>query len=339
MGRPRKYDNDQQRKDAHKQTHKKYDTSYKSAIRFLLHSNIQLNIFTFRRQLQRYYVRSRGRLEKTIIALALKNSEWAVDRTVFPSPLPFLPPDIRVLAYSEDDLWVEKAMSMSSAWREGFLHGFYGEKGKRYSEWMDWYARWTEPAALKAANVELFLLYVQEDSLEGMLDGWNAARIVKSGLERMIGIGKNDKDRFINTATEIIERILTLDTDTKMLNREIKTKLFSKRHPKIQFVTKQLRLWRYMELCILRHELWQRWAISRAKLIKLFDMGLLGWQRCFANSDIRVQDMVRLTWDQARQKNTNDRDAGNLADSEYSSDDATRTSSVNYGEADMEYDE
>lgn len=196
-----------------------------------------------------------------------------------------IPPHPEDLEYLLDgEFWLKDEIHFSIEWLDAY---------RRMPRIVKWCLEWTHEPPYDIQKATEGLEDLNGTMMERWLDGWLMRHIVESSLERwrdpsLIYL----KHNAIEDTRNAVNRLLQLDNIVQSFDLYISVDTeFLQQFPKLAIIATRVRQWRYQEIYVIRHELWQRWSCSHLQLLDEFHAGNMAWQRCW-EGDFRVLETI-----------------------------------------------
>jgi hypothetical protein len=113
--------------------------------------------------------------------------------------------------------------------------------------------------------------------VQDLVDAWQVRAIVDSFQGRWIGVSTPDPNQFVSGTLNAIE---CMEEAEKYVSQLKKWRGFQNR-PNTATLLSRVWFWKHNELCLLRHELWQRFHLPYKRLLNVYNEGEMAWQDCW----------------------------------------------------------
>lgn len=198
--------------------------------------------------------------------------------------MPSVPEDLEDLLAG--GLWLKGKIQYSSEWLDSFK--------RCKNKLVKWCRDWDKGPPYDEDKYLDELERLEVTTIKRWLDGWLMRQIVDYFVARwqdptVIYLKQNA----LEDTRQAVDRLFLLDDSLKAIDIYL-TSASSGCFPKFAVIANRVRYWRYQELFLIRHELWQRWSLSHLQIIDEYHSGKMAWQKCWIGiSDDLVIDAIR----------------------------------------------
>lgn len=218
-----------------------------------------------------------------LIKKPLLYQTWRVHHSSYkrPPPLP-IPSDLQE---SHHGRWLELNPPSETEFLEAF------ERKVNIQPWIDVFP------IHSLTETELSLNRFEALEIISYVDGWCCRSLLESSSRRWAV--EQDERTYAKETCRMVERIFELVKGAQEWDNVLESSIWPSL-AKIGMVAERARYWQYQELCLIRHELWERFHWRREEVIRRYEGGILAWQRCWNTSyNQLISDRIQTIWTQA----------------------------------------